>query len=85
MTDATTKSLLYSDTVEFMHNCLTQPTVSKSNRIVHAFNFLSCAVKDAPAVVYHDQLPAISNLRDIFRGWNPQQPSPLPNLATHPL
>ena len=41
VTNATTKSLMYSDTVEFMHDCLTQPTVSESNRIVHALNFLS--------------------------------------------
>ena len=85
MTDATTKSLLYSDTVEFMHDYLTHPTVSESDRIVHALNFLSFSVKDAPAAVYHDQLTAISNLRDLFRGWNPHQPSPLPDLATHPL
>ena len=54
MTDATTKSLLYSDTVEFMHGYLTQPTISKSDLIVHTLNFLSCAVKDAPTAVYHD-------------------------------
>ena len=39
--NSTTKSLLYSDTVEFMHDCLTQPTVSESDRIVHALKFLS--------------------------------------------
>ena len=82
MTKATTKSLLYSDTIKFMHDYLTQPTVIESDRIVHALNFLSCTVKDAPAAEYHDQLTAISNLRDLFRGWNPQQPAPLPDLAT---
>ena len=44
VTDATTKALLYSDTVEFMHNYLTQPQVSESDCIVHALNFLFCAV-----------------------------------------
>ena len=68
VTNTTTKSLLYSNTVKFMHDYLTQPTVIESDRIVHALNFLSCAVKDAPAVVYHNQLTAISNLRDLFRG-----------------
>ena len=82
VTDATTKSLLYSDTVEFMHDYLTQPIVSYSDRIVHALNFLSCAVKYATAGLYHNQLTAISNLRDLFFGWNPQQPAPMPNLAT---
>ena len=67
-----------------MHDYLTQPTVSESDHIVQVLNFLSCAVKDAPAVVYHDQLTAISNLRDRFCGWNPQQPSTLPDLTTPP-
>ena len=62
ITDATTKALLYSDTVKFIHDYLTQPQVSKIDRIVHALNFLSCAVRYAPASVYHDQLTAISNL-----------------------
>ena len=39
--DATTKALLYSDTVEFLNEYLTQPTVSEGNRIVHTLNFLS--------------------------------------------
>ena len=65
-----------------MHDYLTQPTVSESDRIVHSLKFLACAVKDAPVAVYHDQLTSISNLCDLFRGWNPQQPAPLPNLAT---
>ena len=82
MTKATTKSMLYSYTVKFVNDYLTQPTVIESDRIVHALNFLSCTVKDAPAAVYHDQLTAISNLRDLFRGWNLQQPAPLPDLAT---
>ena len=91
VTDATTKALLYSDTVEFIHDYLTQTQVRESDRIVHALNFLSCAVKDAPASVYHNQLTAISNLRDLFCGWSPQHthltraPTPHPpHLATLP-
>ena len=72
VTDATTKALLYSDTAKFINDYLTQPQVSESDRIVHALNFLSCDVKDAPASVYQDQLTAISNLRDLFRGWSPR-------------
>ena len=68
VTDATTKALLYSDTVEFIHDYLTQPQVSKSDRIVHALKFLSCAMKDALASVYHNKLAEISNLRDLFCG-----------------
>ena len=84
VTDATTKALLYSDSVEFMHDYLTQPQVSESDRIVHALNFLSCAVKDTTASVYHDQLTTISNLRDLFCSWNPQHPPTLPDLTPPP-
>ena len=52
--DAVTKALLFSDTVEFMHDYLTQPTINESDRIVHALNFLPCAVKDAPATIYYE-------------------------------
>ena len=64
--DGATKSLLFSDTVEFLHKYLTKPTVSKGDRIVHALNFLSCAIKDAPAAIHHKQLTTISKLRDII-------------------
>ena len=60
--DGVTKALRYSDTVEFLHDYLTQPTVTEGNRIVHALNFLSCAVKDAPATIHHEQHIAISKL-----------------------
>ena len=32
--------------------------------------------------MYHDQLTVIFNLRDLFRGCNPQHPAPMPDLAT---
>ena len=58
-----TKALLFSDTVEFMHEYLSQPTFSKSDRIGHAINFISCAVKESPTTIYHEQLTEITKLR----------------------
>jgi hypothetical protein len=80
--DDVTKALRYSDTVEFLHDYLTQPTVTEGDRIVHALNFLSCAVKDAPATIHHEQLTAISKLRDLFTNWIPRtatMPPPKPS------
>ena len=80
--DGVTKALRYSDTVEFLHDYLTQPTVTEGDRIVHALNFLSCAVKDAPATIHHEQLTAISKLRDLFTNWIPRtatMPPPKPS------
>ena len=39
--DGTTKAFLFSDTVKFLHENLTQPAVTKGDHIVHALNFLS--------------------------------------------
>ena len=58
--DASTKASLISDTTEVLHDYLTQPKVTSEERIVHALNFLSCAVKDATASAHHEQLEAIA-------------------------
>ena len=80
---------MFSDTVEFLHEYLTQSMVREGDRIVHALNFLSCAIKYSPATIHHKQFTAISNLRDIFTNWipNPATPptmSPVPSAATSP-
>ena len=88
--DGATKALLFSETIEFLHEYLTTPTVSEGNRIVHALKFLSCAIKDAPATIHHEQLTAISNIRDIFTNWipnptmTPPAMSPVPPVTTTP-
>jgi hypothetical protein len=82
--DGQTKALRYSDTVEFLHDYLTQPTVTEGDRIVHALNFLSCAVKDAPATFHHEQLTAISKLRDLFNHWVPRPAAPPPEPSPSP-
>ena len=48
--------LLFSDTFEFLHGYLTKTTVSPSDRIVHALNFMSFSIKDAPNDVQHKHL-----------------------------
>ena len=57
--DGAINALLYYDTVEFLHEYLTKPTVSEGDRIVHALNFLSSAIKDAHSAIHHEQLTAI--------------------------
>ena len=39
--DGFTKALLFSNTVEFLHKYLNQPTFTEGDCIVHALNFLS--------------------------------------------
>ena len=78
--DATTKASRISDTIKVLHDYLTQPEVTVEDRIVHALNFLSCALKDATASAHHEQLEAITKLRDIFTGWKTK-----PDYAAPPL
>ena len=61
--DAVTKALMFFDTVEFMHDYLTQPTVSNRNCIFRALNFISCAVKDSRATIYLEELMTITKLQ----------------------
>ena len=86
--DATTKADIISDTVEYQHSYLSQPTLTPKYRIVHALKFLSCTIHYAPATAHHNQLEAISKLRNLFRTWNPDAaadiPPPIP-IHTKPL
>ena len=60
--DTVTKALLFSDTVEFMRDYFSQPTVSERDRIIHALKFLSCALKDSPATIFREKITAITKL-----------------------
>ena len=70
--DATTKASLISDTIEVLHDYLTQPEVTAEDRIVHA-----------TASVHHEQLEAITKLRDLFTGWK-TRPDPAAPPLPHP-
>ena len=88
--DGATKSLLFSNTVEFLHEYLTKPTVREGDRIVHTLNFISCEIKDAPTDIHSKQLTAISKLRDLFTNWitnptrTPAAMSPVLPVTTTP-
>ena len=83
LSDAVTKSLLFSDTVEFMRNYLSHPTFREINRTFHALNFISCAVKCAPATICHEKLMAITKLRELFTNWDPRS-MPLLSARLYP-
>ena len=73
--DTTTKAVHTSNTVEFYHYYLTQPTITPEDRIVHALHFLSCSIKDVPATMHNERLEAPTCIHDIFL---PQQTQPDP-------
>ena len=83
---STTKTLIISNTVEFRHNYLSQPEVSYEDRLLHAINFLSTAIADAPANALDAQLSAIESLRNLFARWTagPSTTPPAPVPLTRP-
>lgn len=76
--DANTKHGLNSNTVEFMHEHLTNLIIKPEDRIAHALYCLSCPIKDVPSTVYHDQLSAILKLRALLTN------KPVPEIAPPP-
>eukprot|EP00804_Cyclotella_cryptica_P000822 CCRYP_001069-RA/>CCRYP_001069-RA protein AED:0.19 eAED:0.19 QI:0/0/0/1/1/1/2/0/711 len=79
--DASTKTLAISNTVEFRHSYLRQPTVTYKDRLLHAINFLSTAIADASAHALDTQLAAIDALRNLFAKWHTSPSSNLPTPA----
>eukprot|EP00804_Cyclotella_cryptica_P025029 CCRYP_015949-RA/>CCRYP_015949-RA protein AED:0.34 eAED:0.26 QI:0/0/0/0.75/1/1/4/0/538 len=67
---------------KFRHDYLKQPIITYEDRLLHAINFLSLALNDAPATAIDAQLSAIESLRNLFAKWTtcpstqPLQPPP---------
>ena len=59
--DGVTNVILISNTVGFLLNYLLQPMVTSGNIIIHALNFLSCAVNDVLVTIHPEKRAAISN------------------------
>ena len=83
-----TKTEQISDTVEFRHQHITQPTLTSDDRILHGMQNLTGAMKDAPNVACDMQLRAIEELRNVLRNWSgqkdiirAQQPSKVPHAV----
>ena len=62
-----------SDTVDFLHQYITAPTVTPADRILHSINTLTGAIKETPIAVYDAQLKAIKALQDACHRWHPQE------------
>ena len=58
-----TKATVFSDTVEFRHLYLTQPTIMPTDCITHTVSILTCALHDAPSIYCNNQLSAISSIK----------------------
>eukprot|EP00804_Cyclotella_cryptica_P027773 CCRYP_009194-RA/>CCRYP_009194-RA protein AED:0.39 eAED:0.16 QI:0/0/0/0.66/0.5/0.33/3/0/764 len=85
--DSVTNCVTISDTVKFRHSYLKQPAIIYDDRLLHAINYLSSAIADAPASSLDSQLQAITALRNLFAKWatmptaSPPAPPPLQQPA----
>eukprot|EP00804_Cyclotella_cryptica_P013268 CCRYP_007040-RA/>CCRYP_007040-RA protein AED:0.41 eAED:0.41 QI:0/0/0/1/1/1/2/0/513 len=84
--DSATNCVLISDTVEFRHSYLKQPAITYDNHLLHAINYLSSAIADAPASSLDSQLQAITALCNLFAKWvtTPTASPPAPPTLQRP-
>ena len=61
------KAVQVSETLEYSHHYLTQPTLTPEDCVLHGLQTLTCALEDAPTEMCDTQLRAISDLCDVFR------------------
>ena len=65
-----------SDTLEYCHHYLTQPTLTPKDCFLHGLQTLTCALEDVPTEMCDAQLRDISALRDVFGRWTTTVPGP---------
>eukprot|EP00804_Cyclotella_cryptica_P017822 CCRYP_001229-RA/>CCRYP_001229-RA protein AED:0.18 eAED:0.18 QI:0/0/0/0.66/1/1/3/0/737 len=84
--DSATNCVVISDTVEFRHSYLNQPAVTYDDRLLHAINYLSSVIADAPSSALDSQFQAITALRNLFANWNttPTAKPPVSPPLQHP-
>ena len=84
--ESKTKSLIFTDTAEYLHAYLTHPQVTAEYRMTHAIHFFSLALKDAPTSICDSKLAAIEAVWTIFASWRTVEslPPESPKLLPHP-
>ena len=85
--EKSTRAAQVSDTVEFRHHHLTQPTVTPMDGIVHGVNTLTCALHEAPTITCNNQLFATKELHQAIQRWAkltpPEQTKPHRTMLQH--
>ncbi len=85
--DAESKHIQISDTVEFRHHRLTQPTVTPHDKVIHSITNLTSAIANQPAaqITSTNQLQAIKNLQTVLTSWKQSlTPQPISTNVSSP-
>ena len=70
-----TKAVQISDTPEYRHHYLKQPTLTPEDRFLRGFQTLTCLLEDVPIQMCDEQLHAISTLQELFGQWTKNVPT----------
>ena len=69
-----TKATVVSDTVEFQHSYLIQPSLNFEDQLIHTMVMLILNIKGVTAVSCNAQLDSIKDIRELFGKWHDQSP-----------
>ena len=65
-----TRSMMISDTTEFRHHHITQPSVTPEDRVLHRLQQLTAAIQGSPYSQSGDQIRALQYLKDTLTNWS---------------
>ena len=65
-----TKAAQVSDTVEFRHHHITQPSLMSDNRVLPGIQNLRGALENSPTVAFDAQLTEIMDLQEVLERWS---------------
>ena len=82
-----TKALLSTDKAEYLHDYLTQQSITEEERMMHTIHFLYAALKYLPNSICNSQLAATEAVCEIFSKWRTVEPFPpvYPTAVPPPL
>ena len=69
------KDVQISNTLEYWHHYLTQPTLKPEDCVLHGLQTLTFALEDALIQICDEQLRAISTLQELFGQWTKNVPT----------
>ena len=70
------EALIITDTSDYLHEYLTQPSVTSEDRMTHTIHFLSTALKYVPTSLCDSQIAAIEAVCTNFANWITIESSP---------
>ena len=63
-------SIIISDTIDFRHHHITQPSVTPEDRVLHGLQHFTAALQGAPSSWSGDQIRYLQFLKDTLDDWS---------------